>query len=220
MKQHRKTPPNVVRTHSASSTRKLPISSRVSSLKRSGSCGLRERHVSCSKRTTSSAEGVDIDCRSAPMLTGQRDIPRIRAVRGQRDGAFCPCPDSVDNRIDDGHSALQRIRLLLSCSVLARAGPGPGQGMPGEARGSRLADSSPAWLSPTPVLEPFILQPPTGLGITPVEFPYRARAEATNFKFTKMASLSSSIGLYWQQLQPLARSCAIALCPLVPVGVR
>jgi hypothetical protein len=31
---------------------------------------------------------------------------------------------------------------------------------------------------------------------------------------------SPAIAHYWQQSQALARSCAIALCPLVPVGVR
>jgi len=67
---------------------------------------------------------------------------------------------------------------------------------------------------------PFIGQAPTVLGITPVEFPYTARIEAANFKFSKRRGLWGTIGHHWQQSQALARSRAIALCLLMIDGDR
>jgi hypothetical protein len=58
---------------------------------------------------------------------------------------------------------------------------------------SWLKSSARSLVSSYPTPEPFIVQAPTVLRTTPVDFPYTAGLEAANFKFSNRARLSRAL---------------------------
>jgi len=78
---------------------------------------------------------------------------------------------------------IMRPSMLGLCAG-ARSGPGAGQESCQVKEGEASRRNLVGTMSPYPALELFTVQASTLLGMTPVDFPYTGRAEATNFKFS------------------------------------
>jgi hypothetical protein len=67
--------------------------------------------------------------------------------------------------------------------------------LPGEARGSRLKDSSPGLVYPFPALKPFIVQPTPVRGISPVEVDTHVRSHVLKYLRAYELDFSCPLGL-------------------------